>query len=68
MWKTRILTAFLRVTPKNSRFSSLFRGFSLAFSKSVGYSAQRPGFSVQAEGRVRGWPQAPRGSSKKSGG
>jgi len=50
MWKTRIFAAFLRLAPEKPRFSSVFRGFSLAFSKSVGYSAQRPGFSVQAPG------------------
>jgi hypothetical protein len=64
MWKTRIFAVFSRPIVKNTRFSSVFRGFSLAFSKSLGYSAQRPGFSVQAKGRVRGWPHVPRGSRK----
>src|SRR3979490_3334817 len=44
MWKTRIFTVFSRSIIKKTRFSSVFRGFSLAFSKSLGYSAQRPGF------------------------
>jgi hypothetical protein len=39
MWKTRIFAVFLRAIVKKSRFSSVFRGFSLAFSKSLGYSA-----------------------------
>jgi hypothetical protein len=68
MWKTRIFTVFLWAIVKNMRFSSVFRGFSLAFSKSLGYSAHRPGFFGAPKERVRGWPPQLRGSRKKSGG
>jgi hypothetical protein len=51
MWKTRIFTVFSRSNLKNPRFSSVFCGFSLAFSKSLGYSAQRPGFFGVSKGR-----------------
>jgi hypothetical protein len=47
MWKTRIFTVFWRSSVQKARFSSVFRGFSLAFSKCLGYSAERPGLSVQ---------------------
>jgi hypothetical protein len=50
MWKTRIFAVFSRPITQKSRFSSVFCGFSLAFSKCLGYSAERPGFSVQAKG------------------
>jgi hypothetical protein len=68
MWKTRIFTVFSRLIVKKARFSGVFHGFSLAFSKSLGYSAQRPGFFGAGKERVRGRPPAPRGSRKKSGG
>src|SRR5258706_13814583 len=64
MWKTRIFAGFWRPIVKNTRFSSVFRGFSLAFSKSLGYSAQRPGFSERAKGRVTAWPHVTRGYRK----
>jgi hypothetical protein len=67
MWKTRIFTGFLLPNLENSRFSGVFRGFSLAFSKSLGYSAQRLGFFGASKERVR--PAShPRGLRKKSGG
>jgi hypothetical protein len=50
MWKTRIFTAFWRPIAKKSRFSGVFSGFSLAFSKRLGYSAHRPGFSAHKRG------------------
>src|SRR5260221_12709854 len=64
MWKTRIFAGFWRPIVKNTRFSSVFRGFSLAFSKSLGYGAQRPGFSVRAKRKVAGGRNVPRGSRK----
>jgi hypothetical protein len=59
MWKTRIFTVFLRAIVKNTRFSGVFCGFLLAFSKSLGYSAHRPGFFGASKERVRGQPPAP---------
>jgi len=50
MWKTRIFTAFLPSDSKKTHFSSVFRGFFLAFSKSVGYSPLRPGFFGAKQG------------------
>jgi general stress protein CsbA len=39
MWKTAIFAVFSRASVKKSHFSSVFRGFLLAFSKRLGYSA-----------------------------
>jgi len=39
MWKTAIFAVFSRSIVKNTHFSSVFSGFLLAFSKSLGYSA-----------------------------
>jgi len=44
--KPAFLRCFGDPAAKKRRFSSVFRGFSLAFSKSLGYSPERPGFSV----------------------
>jgi hypothetical protein len=67
MWKTRIFTVFWRSASKKSRFSSVFRGFSLALSKALGYSAQRPGFSVHKRGESAAGLKFLR-SQKNSGG
>jgi hypothetical protein len=68
MWKTRIFTVFSRSIMKKTRFSSVFRGFSLAFSKSLGYSAQRPGFFGASKGESPRLASRTSRLMKKSGG
>jgi hypothetical protein len=49
MWKIRIFAVFSPFEPEKMRFSRVFRGFFLAFSKSLGYSPLRSGFSVRKQ-------------------
>jgi hypothetical protein len=68
MWKNRNFRGFLRPSPEKSRFSGVFRGFSLALSKMLGYSAQRLGFFGVYEERIRARLEQFETYVKKSGG
>jgi hypothetical protein len=72
-WADNVLTAFLRgistLPEEKSYFSSLFCGFFLAFSISLGYSPLRPEFFTEKQGVASSAPASIASEWKdKSGG